>query len=316
MTERFLLADVGGTNTRVGLGDASGIDLHTVQNFRNADHADFTGVLTRYLEQHPGPIAALCAGVAGPVRGGNAQLTNLDWFIDASDVQQATGAGSVHLINDLQAQGYALDDLPTDSISALFPGAPPPPRATRLVMGLGTGCNIAVVHHTAQGLFVPPSETGHTTLPHMEGEAGNLVAYLSQTHFHKPIEAALSGTGLPRIYRNISGKTLAAPDIIARHVDGNVEATSALSLFTEILGTVAGNIVLSHLPMGGLYFIGGTARAVAPHLAELGFLTHFTAKGPYTPILEDTPVFLIDDDTAALHGCARYLLQSLHQPVT
>ncbi len=83
-----------------------------------------------------------------------------------------------------------------------------------------------------------------------------------------------------------------------------------MSLFTEILGTVAGNIALTHLPMGGFYFIGGTARAVAPHLAELGFLTHFSAKGPYAPIMKDTPIYLIDDDTAALHGCAKYLVQA------
>lgn len=310
MTERFLLADLGGTRTRLGIGHASGLDPATVHSVRNADHAGFIDVLTAYLADHPGPITALCAGVAGPVRGGNAQLTNLDWFIDADAVQRATGAGSVHLINDLQAQGYALDDLPAASIKTLFPGASPPPGAARLVMGLGTGCNIAVVHQTPQGIFVPPSETGHTTLPHFDGDAGNLIAHLSQTHFHKPIEAALSGPGLPRIFRYLSGDTLSAAEILSYHTKGDIEATAALSLFTEILGTVAGNIVLSHLPMGGLYFIGGTARAVAPHLAELGFLDHFTAKGPYTPIVKDTPVFLIDDDTAALHGCARYLRQS------
>lgn len=312
MGERFLLADVGGTNTRLGLGDASGLDPATVETYRNSGHADLIAVLTTHLDQYPCPITALCAGVAGPVRGGAAQLTNLNWFIDAEEVQKATGAGSVHLINDLQAQGYALDKLPADSISPLFTGeTTPPPDATRLVMGLGTGCNIAVVHRTPDGLFVPPSETGHTSLPHFDGDAGKLIDFLSQTHFHKPIEAALSGTGLPRIYRYLSGNTLASPDIIRRHVDGDIEATSALSLFTEILGTVAGDIALTHLPMGGFHFIGGTARAVAPYLAELGFLTHFTAKGPYAPIMQDTPIYLIDDDTAALHGCAKYLSQSL-----
>ena len=311
MDKRFLLADVGGTNTRLGLGGPSGLDPETVATFRNSDHAGFVGVLSTYLDRYPGPLTAICAGVAGPVRDGNAQLTNLDWFIDAGEVQAATGAASVHLINDLQAQGYALDDLPGSSITSLFPGLSAPPPAARLVMGLGTGCNIAVVHRTAQGLFVPASETGHTSLPHFEGDAGKLVTFLSQTHFHKPIEAALSGTGLARIYRYISGQTLPTPDIIRRHVEGDIEATSALALFTEILGTVAGNIALSHLPMGGLFFIGGTARAVAPHLAELRFLDYFTAKGPYTPIVQDIPVFLIDDDTAALHGCARYLRQVL-----
>ena len=311
MTDRFLLADVGGTRSRIGVGDAQGLDTATVEVFNNADFTGLAAVLRTYLDTRPGPVTAICAGVAGPVQGGAAQLTNLDWYIDAAELCAATGAHSAHLINDLQAQGYALDDLQPDSLKTLFTGSPPPPQATRLVMGLGTGCNIAVVHRTERGLFVPPSETGHSSLPFLDGDAGALIAHLAETHYHRPIEAALSGPGLPRIFRYISGDTLSASDIIQCHANGDVEATAALSLFVEILGTVAGNIALAHLPMGGFYFIGGTARAVAPYLSQLGFLDHFTAKGPYTPIVRDMPVYLIDDDTAALNGCRRYLLQGM-----
>ncbi|MEO3416927.1 glucokinase [Roseovarius sp. CAU 1744] len=311
MAERYLLADVGGTNTRVGLGDAQGVDPASVQIFSNAGHADLGAILDIYLALEPGPVTAFCAGVAGPVRGGKAQLTNLDWLIDTQDLRRITGAGTVHLLNDLQAQGYALDDLAPESVIRLFPGAPAPRDSSRLVLGLGTGCNIAVAHRLAGGLFVPPSETGHSSLPHLEGDAGALIGHLAQTHYHKPLEAALSGPGLSRIFRYLTGDTLSAADIVDWHARGDIEATAALTLFSEILGTVAGNIALAHLPMGGVYLIGGTARAVAPHLAGLGFLDHFIAKGPYTPIMRDIPVFLIDDDSAALHGCARYLRQLL-----
>ncbi|WP_299852560.1 glucokinase [uncultured Roseovarius sp.] len=311
MTERFLLADVGGTNTRVGLGGVDGLEPDSVQSFHNAGQGGLAPILSAYLDLHPGAVTALCAGVAGPVRDGNAQLTNLDWFIDANALQAATGAAAIHLINDLQAQGYALDDLPRDCITTIFPGAPPPPDATRLVMGLGTGCNIAVVHNTPQGLLVPASETGHSSLPHMEGTAGEFIAHLSQTQFHKPIEAAISGPGLSRIRRFLTGETVTPADIIAAYGTDSDAAADSLRLFAEILGTIAGNIALAHLPVGGFYFIGSTARAVVPYLGDLGFINHFTAKGPYTQIMQDIPVYLIDDDSAALHGCARYLRQRL-----
>ena len=314
MADRFLLTDIGGTSTRIGIGGVAGLDPTTVQTFQNAEHAGPETVFSSYLSRHPGPVTALCAGVAGPVRGGEAQLTNLDWLIDTTKLQHVTGAGRVYLVNDLQAQGFALDDLDASSLTPLFPGSPPPADATRLVLGLGTGCNVAAVYRTPQGLFVPPSETGHSSLPHLDGGAGALISHLAQTHFHKPVEAVLSGSGLSRIYRYLSGKTLPAAEIIRRHAGGDIEATATLSLFTEILGAVAGNIALAHLPSGGIYLAGGTARAVAPHLANLGFLDHFTAKGPYTPILQGIPIFLIDDDSAALHGCARYLRQSLSDP--
>lgn len=309
MADQFLLADVGASNTRVGLGGPNGLETHTVATFRNAKFTSLEDVLSGYLAETPARIDAICAGVAGPVREGGAQLTNLDWFIAPEALGAAMGVDHVHLMNDLQAQGYALDDLPEACVSTLFPGVTPPPGATRLVMGLGTGSNIAVVHQAGHDLFVPPSETGHTSLPHLDGDAAALIGHLAELHYHKPMEAALSGPGLARTYRFVCGETLPAPEIIARHAEGDMDAGIALRLFVEILGTVAGNIALTHLPMGGFYFIGGLARGLAPFLDELGFLDHFTAKGPYSQITRDIPIRLIDDDFAALHGCARFLRQ-------
>ena len=70
MAERYLLADVGGTHTRVGLGSAQGFDPESTQPFRNAAYDGLAAVLTDYCARHPGPVTALCAGVAGPVRNG------------------------------------------------------------------------------------------------------------------------------------------------------------------------------------------------------------------------------------------------------
>lgn len=310
MADRFLLADVGGTNTRVGLGGVDGLEQQSVQSFNNADHSGLAEIFTAYLEQHHEPVTAICAGVAGPVRAGNAQLTNLDWFIDAEKLRAETGAGEVRLLNDMQAQAYALDDLDESSLISLFPGAPPPRDAARLVMGIGTGCNIAVVHRTDNGLFVPASESGHTCLPHMDGPAGDIIAHLAKTQSHKPIEAALSGPGLSQIHRFLHDITLSPAQIIALYEAGDLEAKDTLLHFTQVLGVVAGDIALSHLPMGGVFFFGGTGRAIAAHLSALGFTERFTDKGPYTAIMQDIPIHLITDDSAALRGCARCLLQT------
>ena len=310
MTDTWLLADVGGTHTRVGLATPGGLIPDTCASHSNADFDGLADLLGAYLNaRKPGPIHALCAGVAGPVRGDTAQLTNLGWFIDSTDLRAATGPRQVHLLNDLQAQGYALDDIGGDCIMPLIPGTPAGPSATRLVIGLGTGCNVAVVHRTAKGLFVPPAESGHSSLPHATGQTGALIDHLSQSAPHKPIEAALSGPGLTRIHAFLGGAPLTPAQIITAHLSGDQTACQTLRLFARLFGTVAGNLALAHLPMGGVYLIGGTARAIAPYLAGFGFLDSFTAKGPYTQIMQDMPVFLIEDDTAALRGCARYIIQ-------
>lgn len=310
MSERWLLADLGGTNTRVGLAGPKGVHKNSVQSFRNVDFAGLDEVLASYLlAEQPGGISAVCAGVAGPVRNGAAQLTNRDWFIDPVTLRKVCGAGHVHLLNDLQAQGYALNDLPGQSVTPLFHGAAAEDSTSRLVLGLGTGSNVAVVHHTAAGLFVPPAESGHASLPFADGKLADLVKHLGQVQAHRPMESALSGPGLVNIYRWLGGRADAPEAILSGHAAGSSTACEAVELFCLLLGQVAGDLALAHLPMGGLYLIGGMARAVAPVLAQTGFHHAFSAKGPYRAILEDIPISLITDDNAALLGCARYLRQ-------
>ena len=311
MADRWLVADLGGTNARVGLATRAGLDPAATRLFRNADFDGFPALIQAYLDDlTPGPVTALCAGVAGPVRNGTSRLTNHSWFVDSADLRRTTGADPVVLINDLQAQGYALDNLPTESLTPLFPGATAPrPDSARLVMGLGTGCNVAVVHRHGAGLFVPPAESGHGSLPFCDGRLGKLIAHLGRAHPHRPIEAALSGPGLCNIHRWLGGGDPSPEEIAKAHEAGDATATETLTLFSRLLGRVAGDLCLAHLPMGGLFLIGGTARAVAPHLAYLGFHAAFTAKGPYSDILRDIPIHLIEDDSAALRGCMRCLKQ-------
>jgi len=313
MGKRHLLADVGGTHSRIGLSNAQGqLSPDSARRYRNADFSGLKAVLTCYLGDmgHPA-VDRLCAGVAGPVAAEGAQLTNLDWFIASDDLRLATGAAHVHLLNDLQAQAYALDDLDDSALALVLPGRAKPDGA-RLVMGLGTGCNVAVAHRIGDDLFVPPAESGHTRLPHGDAQTNALIDHLSQSHPHNPIEAALSGPGLLRVHHWLGGTAQDIGEIIARHSQGqDATATETVRLFARLLGTVAGDMCLHHMATGGLYLIGGVARAVAPHLAFLGMHERFVAKGPYRRILQDIPITLIADDNAALKGCARYLRQIL-----
>jgi len=310
MAGRFLLADVGGTNTRVGLAEDGCVLPDSIRHYRNAGFSGLDAVLSAYLDAVPGPVAALCAAVAGPVRGARAQLTNHSWLIDAAGLQAATGATGVYLVNDLQAQGYALDDLPSGAVRPLLAGAPAPDDAPRLMLNVGTGCNVAVVHRVAGDLFVPAAESGHSTLPNLPAATG-LYDLLRKTHPHLPVEAALSGPGLAEIHRYLTGKDVTPCGIVAAFAAGDAGARETLAVFAALLGHVAGNFALHHLPMGGIHLSGSVARAVAPHLAELGFLPAFTDRGPYTGIVRAIPVSVITEDGFALRGCARYLAQML-----
>ncbi|MFZ1726109.1 MAG: glucokinase, partial [Albidovulum sp.] len=84
-------------------------------------------------------------------------------------------------------------------------------------------------------------------------------------------------------------------------------ATASGRAFVRLLGAVAGDLALTHLPFGGIYLIGGVARAFAPYLEPFGFAEAFRDKGRFSGFMRDFPVTVIEDDFAALAGCAVYL---------
>ena len=64
---------------------------------------------------------------------------------------------------------------------------------------------------------------------------------------------------------------------------------------------------LIYLPFGGVYLIGGVARAVSTYFQETGFVEQFRNKGRFSDFMEAFPVSVITDDYAALTGLASHL---------
>lgn len=307
-----LLADVGGTNTRVALADGHVLRQGSIRRYRNAEQAGLAQLLTGYLQGvgHE-PCAALCLSVAGPVRhgpqGAVAQMTNLDWTIDARRLASDLGIPRVVLLNDLQAQGYALADLPARSVEEILPGMPAAPGATRLVVGAGTGFNAAPVHYAQGFTLVPPSECGHIHLPrHGETEEA-LARHLAQAHGIATVEEALSGRGLLALHAWLGGGEREERAVIAALAAREPQAVRTGRLYARLMGRTLATLALTHLPWGGIYLIGGVARAMAPHLPGLGLAEAMHEAGRFSALMKEFPVRVVVDDYAALTGCAAAL---------
>ncbi len=309
-----LVADLGGTNTRVALCNGPQVIEGTIRRYKNADYSGLEAVIRQYILDEGGvePIAAGVA-VAGPVRDGRATMTNLDWTIDKDTIARATRAKKVAVLNDLQAQGHALGHIAADNLRKVVGGASAGPNAARLVIGVGTGFNAAPVFETGAGRLVPPSEAGHANLPIRNAQELRLCQFVETAHGFPAVEDVLSGRGLERVYAWLGHeanqhKELPAADIMAAVKDGSDDrATEAVKTFVRILGTVAGNLSLIQLPFGGVYLIGGVARAMAPYLAEFGFVEAFRDKGRFAGFMSNFAVYVVDDDYAALTGLAAHL---------
>ena len=310
-----LVADIGGTNTRVALADGRQVRGETIRRYSNADYPGLETVLRRYIDDEGGvdPIAA-CVAVAGPVRDGRATMTNLNWTIDKDTLTRATKAKTVAILNDLQAQGHALGYLDDANIRTIIDGPTGLPNAARLVVGVGTGFNAAPVFDTDKGRLVTPSESGHANLPIRTERELRLCQFVSNAHGFPAVEDVLSGRGLERVYAFLGEEVgisaeAKAKDIMAACADGSdPRATEAAQVFTQILGTVCGNLSLIQLPFGGVYLVGGVARAFAPFLTEFGFGDAFRDKGRFSGFMGNFRVSVIEDDYAALTGSATHLV--------
>lgn len=317
MSEQItLLADIGGTNTRVALARDGVLCHDTIRRYANKGRSALEAILSDYIaEEDCGhALAGACVAAAGPVRDNVAEMTNLSWVIEAGNIAEVTGAGVVHVLNDLQAQGHALGKLAPEAVRPVLPGQPAREDAARLVVGIGTGFNAAPVHEGPGGRVVPPSEAGHTTLPCITEADFALKTYLEEKHQFASVEHVVSGRGIERLYGYLAGHddaTTPGEAILEAIHRGDETAIAAGQLFVQMLGRVVGDLALTHLPFGGIFLIGGAARGVVPWLDEFGFSQAMHAKGRFSEFLQAFPVSVIEDDYAALQGCAAFLQSRL-----
>lgn len=307
-----LLADIGGTNTRVALADGKTLRQGSIDRFKNADFEDLGAVLRAFMAaQGVAAVDGVCVAAAGPVRDGVAVMTNLDWTIDGAMLRAATGAQKTAILNDLQAQGHALGHISPTDLRVVIAGHERAGDAM-LVVGVGTGMNAAPVHGTGAARIVAASECGHINMPIRTEEDFQLSQFIATTgphaHGFAGVEDVLAGRGLERLYAFVSkGVEKTAADIMTDLAAGDRAADQTARLYIRILGAELGNLALIHLPFGGLYLIGGVARAMTPYFATLGLEAAFKDKGRFAAFMDNFQVSIVEDDFAALTGCAAYL---------
>lgn len=319
-----LVADIGGTNTRVALADGPVVRQNSVAKFRNADFTGIDAVLARYMQQsNIAQIGGACVAGAGPVQDGAVTMTNLfdehdqPWIIDAARVTKATGASQVAILNDLQAQGQALGYIPPQNLRRVIDG-PKAPGGSMLVVGLGTGVNAAPVHNTPSGRLVPPSECGHVNMPVRSDEDLRLVRFIEARLAaggetpHVGVEEVLAGRGLANLHAFAATQaghpaSLTSAEVLSALAAGDQVAAHAARLYVRILAQMLGDLALIHLPYDGIYLIGGMSRAMTPHFATYGLAQAFRENRRVDLLVKDFSVTVVEDDFAALTGCAAYL---------
>jgi glucokinase len=303
----ILIADVGGTNSRLALV-SEGVP-HSVMRFTNRDFASFYDILAGFCSGRDlGDLAAVYLAIAGPVTPTRAQLTNLNWQFETGEIAAALPTNvPVHLVNDLVALGHSLAGLQADQLSVVKPSGAMQTNNQSLVLGLGTGVNICLVKDVGdtQPAVVIEAEQGHASLPQsvwsvLHDEVGDAARQINTT------EELFAGRGLSRLYGIVTcGEERPGAEIAADYGQ-DMRSTRTIDLSARLLGIYAREMVFQYLPLGGIHLAGSVARGILGTNARASFLKEFDATGPFSDLIDQVPVKVITDDAAALVGVARY----------
>ena len=310
---KTLVADIGGTNSRLAVAVTSKKDreitLENIQKFKNSDFNNFEQVIEKYLSSsNDNLIRRMCIAAAGIISEDTVEMSNLDWKITVQSLQKTSNIKSVLIINDLQAQGYALDFIKPKDLEKLIEGNYSAAQIdTKLVCGMGTGFNVAIAYQTAFGTFVPASEYGHARTTTANEKQKLIVKQLEENSSFVSYENILAGSGLNRLDRVLNRREDRSPsDILEAAKAGDLKAKEVGSQLAGFAGQAFGDFALMNMALGGVYLIGGFARAMMPYLKEENFKQNFYNRGNFSEIMKKISVHLILDDYAALKGCANY----------
>ena len=325
-----LSGDIGGTNTRLQLTqfnkDDSWKALHH-QSYPCQDYPSLHDIIKDFLVQgkcSAKDIASVCFAVAGPIIEGQAQFTNLPWFVDEQRLQETFNFKKVKLINDFEANGYGIETLTADDLYVLQAGEPIP-HAPKSIIGAGTGLGVALLHWTGQDYHVAATEGGHVDFAPTTEQQMELLNYLQKKFHRVSAERVASGSGIENIYKFVrdnpifgeqeneslkfiaaSGKNVAGAIAVYAHEKQDPIALRTMDIFIRAYASTAGNLALTTLPCSGLYLLGGIAPKMLPQLSDGRFIDVFNHKGRMAHLLEKIPVYVVLNTNIGLQGAAAY----------
>jgi len=327
MENQFLLAgDIGGTKTILALFSHEKGPLHPLfeASYASDSYSGLDPIIEDFFSRADTSAATACFGVAGPVRGTRAIITNLPWQPDTKLLQATHGFSQATLINDLVANGHAIPHLQQSDLFIINEGL----KSTEGALGIiapGTGLGEAIFIWDGSRYLAVPSEGGHSDFAPTSDLEYDLFRFVATRYGHVSYDRICSGRGIPVIYDFFKKQCLLeepdwleeqlataddpAPVIVNAALDAARSCEicrRTLQLFITILGAEAGNLALKGLTTGGIYLGGGIPPRILPLIRKDLFMASFADKGRMSYLMTDIPVKVILNPNAALIGAAAF----------
>ena len=308
-----LVADIGGTNARFALL-SRGQELSQQLTLACADYPDIISAVKAYLARvGPPTVQEAAFAIANPVVDDWVQMTNHHWEFSVEQARQSLGFNRLIIKNDLTALAMSIPALADQDLKQLG-GITTEQKAPLAVIAPGTGLGVSGLLPMGEQWVPLAGEGGHVSLsPGNERECA-ILKHCWRQYEHVSAERLISGMGIQNLYKaicHIEGadvEDLSPAEISTRareQVDGYCE--EALATFCGLLGSVAGNLVLTLGAQGGVYIGGGIVPRLGNYFETSTFRQCFEAKGRFQQYLSKVPAYIITAKNPALTGIIQAL---------
>lgn len=325
----LLAGDIGGTKTNLGIysNEKGPREPILEATFPSGNYASLERLVSDFLSEVNVEIDHASFGVAGPVEGGQAKITNLPWVIEEAKLKEAFNMKSVSLFNDLEAIAYGVPLLESEDLRTINIGVPIL-NGTLAVVAPGTGLGEAFLIWDGFRYRAYPSEGGHADFAPNSSLEIELLGYLQETMGHVSYESVCSGQGLPNVYGYLKDNGYAeepawlaeklavaddpTPLIVNAALDNEKLCElcmATLNIFVSALGAESGNLALKVMATGGVYLGGGIPPRIISILEGRHFMESFIRKGRFSGLLSRIPVHVIINPKIALIGAAFHGLE-------
>jgi len=318
----ILAGDIGGTNARLAYFQPQNGHLRLVSErvYPSREHRELGEIVSRFVDDSGTQPDVACFGIAGPVRNGRVETSNLPWVIEQSRLAKQIHLPATMLINDLEASAWGIGAL-TESDLVPLNRVSGPAVGNQAVIAPGTGLGEAGLFWDGKRHHVFACEGGHTDFAPQGELQIKLLRYLYAQFGHVSYERILSGPGLVNVFEFLrgSGQGEESAELAAAMQTGDRAAAiskaalagtdelavKALDLWISVYGAEASNLALKTMATGGMFLAGGISPKILAKLKGPLFMEAFLDKGRMRNLVEAIPVHVVTNDKAGLLGAAR-----------
>ncbi len=354
----LLACDIGGTNTSIALLKKTKertFSLLELKRYPSKRITDLEHVLSHtiavFQKKHAWTtIPKLSISAAGPTDGETCYPSNLEnWKIERKEIARYLKT-EVLLINDFAAIAYSLVVLDTANESQLVQIAGPKKKESlqrsqiKLVIGVGTGLGVAILHIRDGIVHLIPTEGGWRNF--CPSDELSLLYYLfiskNGTQPCSWEDAICGGTGIPTICaflsqeesklqhdllltaeekkflsallsKNKKNNTDVSASVSKHALKGNSACIKVMRFWITLYAKCSSETAVLSLPFGGVYIAGGVATKNLPFFTgEETFHRQFlyNKNKEVRKLYKKMPLYIVTDYNSSLYGNAFLLDQS------